>query len=133
MEHIFDSAIVKQHTEEAPVFPTIEHFDDRLPTKALVWGLDINGDYVAYTEGFVRDNGNVVNASIGGENVVIAWDEQYESLGVYHNTTGEEVSAVDFFGVTNTGAMLPRVSTVKAGAFWVVWANFFPQTDLNRV
>ena len=133
MEFIFDTAIVAQHNWEAPVFPTIEHFDDRLPAKALVWAFDINGDYVAYTEEFVRDNGNVVNAMIGGEDIVISWDEQYESLGVYHNLTGEDVVAVDFFGITDTGARLPRVSTLKAGAFWVVWANFFPQTELNRV
>jgi hypothetical protein len=26
-----------------------------------------------------------------------------------------------------------RQTTLKAGAYWVVWANFFPETDLNRV
>ncbi len=133
MEFVFNSAIVSQREEEAPVFPTIDHYDDRLPNKALVWAFDVNGDYVAYTEEFVRDNNNVVNATIGGEDIVIAWDEQYQSLGVYYNLTGEEVIEINFFGETDTGIVFPRVETVKAGAYWVVWANFFPETDLNRV
>jgi hypothetical protein len=133
VEFIFNTAIDFQREKEAPVFPTIDHYDDRLPNKALVWAFDVNGDYVAYTEEFVRDNNNMVNATIGGEDIVIAWDEQYQSLGVYYNLTGEEVIEINFFGETDTGTVFPRVETVKAGAYWVVWANFFPETDLNRV
>jgi hypothetical protein len=25
------------------------------------------------------------------------------------------------------------VETVKAGAYWCVWINYFPETDLNRL
>ncbi len=81
----------------------------------------------------MRTNGNVVNAVVGGEPVVIAYDDEYESLGVYYNPTGEEIRSIDFFGATGSGTVLPRVETVKAGAYWVIWANFFPNTDLNRV
>ena len=132
MEFIFNTAIHFQQNYEAPVFPTIDHYDERLPNKAKVWGFDINHDYVAYTEEYVRENGNLVNAKIGGEDVVIAWDEQYQSLGVWFNYTGEEIGSIDFWGTTETGKRLNRVDNVKAGAFWVVWANFFPTTDLNR-
>ena len=133
MEVIFNTAIDLQRDIEAPVFPTIEHRDERLPTKELIWGFDINHDYVAYTEDFVRENGNLINAIVGGENVVIAWDEEYQSLGVYFNFTGEKVQGMDFFGLTDSGAKLPRIETLKAGAYWLVWTNFFPQTDLNRI
>jgi hypothetical protein len=133
MEFIFNTAIDFQREIEAPVFPTIDHHDERLPTKELIWGFDINHDYVAYTEKFVRENGNLINAVVGGESVVIAWDEEYESLGVYFNYTGKEVQEIDFFGATDIGAKLSRVETLKAGAYWLVWANFFPQTDLNRI
>jgi hypothetical protein len=133
MEVIFNTAIDLQRDIEAPVFPTIEHRDERLPTKELIWGFDINHDYVAYTEDFVRENGNLINAMVGGENVVIAWDEEYQSLGVYFNFTGEKVQGMDFFGLTDSGAKLPRIETLKAGAYWLVWTNFFPQTDLNRI
>jgi hypothetical protein len=133
MEVIFNTAIELQREIEAPVFPTIEHRDERLPTKELIWGFDINHDYVAYTEDFVRENGSLINAKVGGEDVVIAWDEEYQSLGVYFNFTGEKVQGIDFFGLTDNGAKLPRIETLKAGAYWLVWTNFFPQTDLNRI
>lgn len=133
MEFIFSTAIDFQREIEAPVFPTIDHHDERLPTKELIWGFNIKSDYVAYTEQFVRDNGNLVNVVVGGENVVIAWNEEYQSLGVYFNYTGEKIQEIDFHGLTDNGAKLPRVETLKAGAYWIVWANFFPQTDVNRV
>ena len=133
MEFIFNTAILYQENTDAPVFPTIDHYDDRLPNKTHIWGFDINHDFVAYTEEFVRENGNLINTRVGGEDVVVAYDEQYESLGVYFNYTDREVSEIDFFGLTDSGHTLPRVDSVKAGAYWVVWANFFPQTDLNRI
>ena len=133
MEVIFNTAIDLQRDIEAPVFPTIKHRDERLPTKELIWGFDINHDYVAYTENFVRENDNLINAMVGGEDVVISWDEDYQSLGVYFNFTGEKVQSIDFFGLTDSGAKLPRIETLKAGAYWLVWTNFFPQTDLNRI
>lgn len=133
MEFIFNTAIDFQREIEAPVFPTIEHPDKRLPSKELIWGFDVNHDFVAYTEEFVRENGSLLNVVVGGEDIVVAWDEEYQSLGVYFNYTGENVQEIDFFGVTENGKRLPRVANLKAGAYWIVWANFFPQTDINRV
>ena len=50
----------------------------------------------------------------------------------FYNPTGLPVTTIDFYG--NTGAeQLLRVETVKAGAYWVIWASFFPDTDINRV
>jgi hypothetical protein len=132
MEFIFNTAIDLQQTREAPVFPTISHFDERLPTKTHIWGFDINNDYVAYTEQFIRDNNNLVNTNVGGQDVVIAFSEAYQSLGVYYNHTGRDIRNVDFFGMTENGTRLARLESVKAGAYWIVWANFFPHTDLNR-
>ncbi|CAN0605191.1 unnamed protein product, partial [Ectocarpus sp. 12 AP-2014] len=37
----------------------------------------------------------------------------------------------DFWGHSDVGK-LPRVETVKAATYWCVWANYFPETDLNR-
>ena len=131
MDFIFTDAIIKQKTDEEPVFPTIKHYDDRLANKTLIWGFNIGEDYVAYTEEFVRQNGNIINTTVGGEAIIIAYDEQFDSLGVFYNTTGQAVEEINFFGEV-AGTKLTRVETVKAGAFWLVWANFFPQTDLNR-
>lgn len=32
----------------------------------------------------------------------------------------KEVTSINFFGKTGSGATLPRVETVKAGAYWLV-------------
>ncbi|MGR5177106.1 DUF3179 domain-containing (seleno)protein [Vibrio parahaemolyticus] len=131
IELIFRASVRYQHTSPKPVFPTIKNIDGRLPSKDLVWGFNIDDDYVAYTEAFVRQNGNLVNAVIGGKDVVISYDQEAESLGVFYNPARDSVNTVDVHGTTDLGTVLKRVETVKSGAFWIVWANFFPETGLN--
>ena len=132
MDAIFNHSIAHQASSVEPTFPTIQHRDDRLPTKEKVWAFNLGNDYVAYTEDFVRHHGNLINTTVGGMYVVIAYDEYFESLGVYYNHTGEQVDEIDFFGNVKSGRLL-RVETLKAGAYWIVWANFFPNTDINRI
>ena len=105
--------------------------DDRLMRKDMVWGFNIGEDCVAYTEEFVRQHDNLVNATVGDRRVVIAWDSDYESIGVYYNDNDQDVTQIDFWGSSDLGA-LQRVETVKAAIYWCVWANYFPDTDLNR-
>ena len=132
MDVIFDHAISDQATSIEPAFPTIKHRDDRLPTKEKVWAFSIGDDYVAYTEDFVRSQGNPINVTVGDMDVVVAYDEEFESLGVFYNPTGEPIEEIDFFGNVGSGRLL-RVESLKAGAYWIVWANFFPDTDINRM
>jgi hypothetical protein len=73
-----------------------------------------------------------VNAEVGGQPLVVAWDPRYESLGVWHNDTGKPVAEIDFFGNTPAG-QLKRAEVLRAGLFWHVWVEFFPHTDINRV
>ena len=56
-----------------------------LPNKTLIWGFDLNDDYV-----------------------VIAYDEEFQSLGVYFNFSGEKVDEIDFFGSTRGCCHLPQ-------------------------
>ncbi|MEJ2763396.1 DUF3179 domain-containing protein [Photobacterium sp. MCCC 1A19761] len=132
MELIFDHAIVDQATNVDPTFPTIKHIDPRLPNKEIIYGLNVGDDYVAYTEKFVKKQTQPMNTTIGGQNVVISYDHDFESLGIFYNPTGQKITEIDFYGQTQYGK-LPRVETVKAGAYWIIWANFFPETDINRV
>jgi hypothetical protein len=106
--------------------------DDRLPNKTYVWGVNVDDDAVCWTDDFVVEQGNVVNAEVGGQTLVVAWEPRYESLGVWYNDTGDPVSEIDFFGNTPAG-QLRRVESLKPGLFWHVWAEFFPHTDINRV
>ncbi len=131
MHLIFMHGITDQATKEEPTFPTIKRFDSRLPNKAKIYGANVGDDYVAYTEDFIREHGNVLNVEIGGRDVVVAYHENFDSVGMYYNDTGAPVTQVEFGGLAGDGK-LPRLETMKAEAYWVVWQNFFPQTDVNR-
>ncbi len=132
LEMLFSASIGKQHREAAPVMDNMSHFDGRLDNKTYVWGMNIGDDAVCWTDDFVVENGNIVNADVGGKPVVAAWHPRYESLGVWYNTTGAPVTEIDFFGNTAAGK-LERVETLKPGMFWHVWVEFFPHTDINRI
>ncbi|MBY6195962.1 DUF3179 domain-containing (seleno)protein [Vibrio hangzhouensis] len=132
MEFIFKQAIAYQSYYDEPVFPTLEYNDHRLPSKEKVWGLNVGDDFVAYTEHFVRLQDQPINTQIGGKDIVISYDAQYESLGFYYNNTKQEIEHINFFGETALGK-LDRIETVKAGAYWIIWSDFFPKTDLNRL
>ena len=106
--------------------------DPRLPTKSYAWGTNIFSHPTCWPDDFVVANGNVVNAVVGGQPLVAAWDPHFESLNVWINETGKPVTDIDFFGNTPDG-QLARSPNVKPGLFWHVWAEFFPHTDVNRV
>ena len=132
LEMVFVSSIDRQHRENRPVMDNMTHYDDRLPNKTYVWGVDFGDEAVCWTDDFVVGQGNIVNAVVGGNSLVVAWSPSYESLGIWYNDTGSPVTDIDFFGNTPTG-QLKRVEAMKPGLFWHVWVEFFPQTDINRV
>jgi len=132
LEMLFSSSIERQHREAKPVMDNMTHYDDRLPNKTYVWGINFGDDAVCWTDDFVVEQGNIVNAEVGGKLLVVAWEPRYESLGVWYNDTGEPVTEIDFFGNTPSG-QLKRVEALRPGLFWHVWVEFFPHTDINRV
>ncbi|MGV2975798.1 DUF3179 domain-containing (seleno)protein [Roseibium alexandrii] len=132
LEMVFSSEIAKQHRIAKPVMDNMTRHDDRLHNKTYVWGVDINGDAACWTDDFVVENGNLVNATVGGQDLVIAWDPKFESLGVWINGTGSPIDEIDFFGNTAKG-QLKRASMLKPGMFWHVWAEYYPHTDINRI
>lgn len=131
-ETLFSSGIARQHAEAAPIMDNMTHTDNRLPAKTYVWGIDVGDDAVAFTQDFLVEHGNIVNTEIGGRKIVLAWDPGYESLGAWYNDGNTPIKAIDFFGFSDQGK-LKRVERLKAGLFWHVWVEFFPQTDVNRI
>uniref|UniRef100_A0A0G4HAA7 DUF3179 domain-containing protein n=1 Tax=Chromera velia CCMP2878 TaxID=1169474 RepID=A0A0G4HAA7_9ALVE len=141
IDFIFETAIRFQSSNPQPVFPTIENPDTRLPPKEKVWAFNVGDDYVAVTEDFVRRGTDGVRyLTVGGVRVVASWDGDAESLGVWKLPPGwtRVCGPVDVHGriagqreTDEGGLSLERVETVKAGAYWVVWSNFFPQTRVN--
>jgi len=128
---LFLIGLANQYRREEPYMNNVEHIDDRLPLKSFVWGFNVGNDYTCYTEDFVKLQKAPINVNVGGRDIVAAYDGDYESLGIYYNDSGNIIKKVDFFGESDHGK-LNRVETVKAGSFWHVWANFFPDTDFNR-
>jgi hypothetical protein len=122
-----------QWVGDEPAFPTIDEFDDRLPRKALIYGVNVGEDYVAYTEEFIRAEGGIINVDVGGRPVVLAYDDRWDAVGAFYNDTGLPVAAINIMGDTNDGRRLPRVETLKSEVFWFIWANFHRSTDVNRV
>lgn len=131
IEAIFLWGTIPHHQTETLLFDTLDNKDDRLPGKSLVWGVTVGEEAAAFTEEFVRENDNLINAAVGGRAIVVAYDPQFESVGVYFNDFGKDVSKIDFWGQSDLGK-LPRVDTLQAGAYWCVWANYFPHTSLNK-
>ncbi|PRY24436.1 uncharacterized protein DUF3179 [Aliiruegeria haliotis] len=131
-EITFGWGIGRQHQEAAPVMDNMSRFDDRLPNKAYVWGVTIGQDAVCWTDDFVVEHDFLVNATVGGRDLVVSYDPKFESLGVWYNDSGQPVTRCDFWGESDRGR-LERVETLRAGVFWHVWAEFFPETDINRL
>ncbi len=121
-----------QWQSDAPAFPTIHEFDDRLAKKQLVYGINIEDDYVAYTKSFVQERGGLLNVEISGQALVIYYDTQFDVLAAYYNKSGSPVRSVDIWGRTEEGT-LDRVETLKSGIFWFIWYDFHKSTDVNRV
>jgi hypothetical protein len=138
--YVFDNIVegiilwgtVPHHASEDLMFETMDVEDDRLPRKALVWGFTIGGQSAAVTEEFVRENGGLINTRVGGRDVVIAYDTEFESLGVYYNDAVAPVERANFWGESDQGK-LARVESVNAGAYWCVWVNYFPETQVNQI
>ncbi|WP_171209661.1 MULTISPECIES: DUF3179 domain-containing (seleno)protein [unclassified Ruegeria] len=131
-EITFGWGIGRQHQEDAPVMDNMDRSDHRLPNKTYVWGVTIGKDAACWTDDFIVENKWIVNANVGGQDVVISLDPIYESLGVWYNDSGQPVTHCDFWGHSDQG-QLKRVETLRAGVFWHVWSEFFPTTDINRV
>jgi len=131
-QYLFAAAIAQQHDEEKPLFENMTHCDNRLPNKSYVWGIDISGDAVCYTDDFIIENDGLINATIGGRDIVVYYDPKYESVGAYYNDSGAPIQEIDFFGHCEQG-QLKRVETLKPGLFWHVWVEFFQHTDINRI
>jgi hypothetical protein len=132
MNTAFTSGIARQHNEAKPIMNNMIHYDDRLPTKTYVWGINIGEDAVCYTDDFIGENNGLINATIGGRDIVVAYDRKYESLGAWYNDSSVPVTHIDFFCSSDQG-QLKRVETLKSGMFWHVWIEFFQHSDINRI
>jgi len=104
--------------------------NDALTGKDIVYALNIDDDYVAYTEDFIMREGGIINTSIGGKGIVIAYSDEYDSIVAFYSD--QYIAEVDLYGNSNVGK-LERVSSFKSKVYWGVWQHYFPDTALNRL
>ena len=130
VEIVFLWATVSHHRTQSLLTSTMDVDDDRILRKELVWGFNIGKSSMAYTKQYIKEQGNIVNANVGGRDIVACYDPNYESVNIWYNDSGKPVKEIDFFGKSDQGD-LKRVETVKAGLYWFVWINYFPESQLN--
>lgn len=127
------------------MFPTIESFDERLPTKTEVIGISHAGSHRAYPVADLISTG-LVNDEVGGLPIVLVGDpsgavnvfrrdvdgrvhEFAPSAGGFSDESGH---VYDLRGRSPQGSDLdpyPHASRV----LWLIWSNFHPETDLAAV
>jgi hypothetical protein len=117
---------------DKPAFPTIEFKDTRLPMKELVYAISVNGEHVAYSIGFIKQQGNIINTIIGGSPIVINYDAQLDVVTAFFKNNEAPVNKIDVFGNLPGGVQLERVNTLKSKLFWFVFVEFYPEADVNR-
>jgi len=118
---------------DKPAFPTIEFKDTRLPMKELVYAISVNGEHVAYSIGFIKQQGNIINTIIGEAPIVINYDTQLDIVTAFFKNDEAPVNKINVFGKIPGGVQLERVNTLKSKLFWFVFVEFYPDTDVNRV
>jgi hypothetical protein len=125
--------------------------DDRLPSNALVVGVEVNGQFEGYDIEDVRKSGSVVNDTLGGEPIVVVYDSATRTGIAYsrdvngralefYNASGQRLELRD----RETGSLWNRegraVEGELAGAAilfvpsfiteWYGWSGYHPETAL---
>ena len=134
------TVILERHYDPAtagPWFPTIGRFDNRLKPKTFVYGFDIGGDRVAYTEDFVAANGDRIDTKIGGRAVAIVRFPDHGFIDAFLTGGQQDVDIgprgeIGLESGAEEGARLARQPMVPR-IFWMVWYFHFPDTDVNRI
>jgi hypothetical protein len=127
---LFVGGLESHYEGPDPLFPTLRMDDDRLPPKEQIWGINLNGEQVAYTRGFLEKN-RLHNTTIGGKPVLVVWFPEYETLSVFSRVVGGqavEIDEIDVHGNISEGRLerLPQYPHV----LWMIWSHWFPATKV---
>jgi len=133
------------YTSDEVWFP-LEHRDQRLHPKTLVYGIVIGESQKAYPRETMTQHG-VINDQVGGTSVAV-WGFQDNPTRVYDRTVGGVTIEftlengrifdsqthsewnIDGFAISGPykGIQLTRI--VGITCFWFAWAAFYPETSL---
>lgn len=137
----------------APGRDEAQYGDDRLPSNALVVGVEVDGDFVGFPIEQVSSEGGVINAEVGGRPVVVLYDARAQTGIAYLRTIEGRDLAFEVevspdtpltFLDTETGSVWnvhgKAISGPLAGASltfvpsliseWYGWSAYHPETGL---
>jgi hypothetical protein len=139
--------------QEAPIFPTIEHFDPRLPNKSKVLGVCVQDACKAYPVTYLQQH-HVVNDDLHDTPLLIVYDPELDAGDVFYRehagktlTFQQEIgpggdlllrdeetgSHWNVTGLAIAGSLEGsqlRPTTHFSRVYWFSWANFYPQTEV---
>lgn len=125
----------------APLFPTL-YYDDRLPDKTVVIGIEINNSNLAIEKSLIQQD-RVITTQLEDQDIVVFYDENLDVAKVFFSNIGEKsytlkwennqiiddetqsVWTVD--GVSNQGNL---EQLVYFDTMWFGWSSFYPDTEL---
>ena len=140
-------SVYADYREDAGTMFPVWHQSDRLPTKAEVLGLKVNGRTKAYPLEVLRTD-QVINDTLGGENLVVvtkkdagaarAYQRGSHSFSLAEAMEGVEVILVDDQGgrwrmeegaLVRIGGSDERLKRLPSHmAYWFGWYSFYPDT-----
>ena len=100
-------------------FPNVKYRDDRVPLKEQVYGVQINGEAVAYRLGYLHEEGYSVD-TVGGETITVKYFPEYDYVDMFYGDV-PDVEPQD------NVARVPHASRV----LWGIWANFYRDTTVR--
>ena len=99
-----------------------QYGDDRLPSNTLIVGVEVNETYKGYTLQAIVNAGGVFNDEIGGEPVVVAYDETTGTGIAYNRRIGDQV--IFFETATGPNGIL-LLKDAETGSLWDLSGNGF--------
>ncbi|MBI2134707.1 DUF3179 domain-containing protein [Candidatus Woesearchaeota archaeon] len=117
----------------------VEFSDTRLKPKAIVYGVEFDGNAKAYEENDVK-NEKLINDAVNGIPIVVFWDNELNTAKIFERTLNGETLKFElknnkFIDNKNNewaiDSMKEKLKIVDTfGHFWFAWAAFYPQTEL---
>lgn len=120
--------------EGEELFYKPQHYvNPKLPDTERVWGILVGDSPIAITKDYLQKN-KLISMQLGGRNLVLAYFEEYDTVGAFYNDDNLEVTLDNLDPYGNVGDIkLPRVEGLYNTVFWAPWAFFYPHTELLDV
>lgn len=130
---LFQGPMEKQFSEQhGPIFLTLDLTDKRLPNKAQIYGLNIDGQQMAVTKSFLQKN-PIFSFKLGNDDLVMVYDKKYDTVNAFSRE--KDGHTIDVSTISRTGntpkGQLKQVPLYN-GVFWMVWSHWFPNSKLYK-